>query len=92
MNRSNGLPGCAQEAGLISGYHSVLKRRNHLSEESVRNVVPVLHGLPTAEGCGVKRVRNPALPCAGAIGHGAGRRLNGRDGGPVPRPMPWVAG
>ena len=51
-----------------------------------------MHDLPTAEGCSVKGVQNPALPLAGAIGHGAGRRLNGRGGGPVPRPMPWVAG
>lgn len=88
----NGLSGCAQEAGLISGYHSVLKRRIHLSEETVRNVVPVLHGLPAAEGCGVKGVQDPALTHAMASGHRAGRRLNGRDGGPVPRPTPWVAG
>jgi hypothetical protein len=88
----NGLSGCAQEAGLISGYHSVLKRRIHLSEEPVGNVVPVLHGLPAAEGCGVKGVQNTVLPRAGAIGHGAAGRLNGSGGGPVPRPIPWVAG
>ena len=62
-----------------------------MSEESAGNVVVVMHDLPTAEGCSVKGVQNPALPLAGAIGHGAGRRLNGRDGGPVLRPMPWVA-
>ena len=67
------------------------EKENPLSEESVRNVVAVMHDLPTAEGCSVKDVQNPAMPIAGAIGHGAGRRLNGRDGGPVPRPMPWVA-
>ena len=54
--------------------------------------MPVINDLPAAEGCSVKSVQNLALPHAGAIGRGAGRRLNGSDGGPVPRPMPWVAG
>ena len=75
----------------MSGYYSVLKGES-LSEESGWKVVLVMYDLLTAEGCSVRGVQNPALPLAGAIGHGAGRRLNGRDGGPVPRPMPWVAG
>ena len=54
-----------------------------MSEESVWNVVPLMRDLLTAEGCSVKGVQNPALPLAGAIGQGAGRRLYARDGGPV---------
>jgi hypothetical protein len=63
-----------------------------LSEESIKNVVPVMHGLSTSEVCGVKGVQNPALPLAGADGYGADRRLDGRDGAPVARRMPRVAG
>jgi len=63
-----------------------------LSEESVGSVVLVMHDLPAAEGCGVMAVQNAALSLAGAIGRGACRCLAGRVGGPVPRPMPWVAG
>ncbi|MGO4807090.1 hypothetical protein AB4089_18430 [Arthrobacter sp. 2MCAF15] len=58
-----------------------------MSDEPVGNVVPVLHGLPSAEGRAGRGVRNTVLPLAGAVG-----RLDGRDGGPVPRRMPWVAG
>jgi hypothetical protein len=54
----------------------------------MRNVVPVRHDLPTAAGCGVQ---NPPLPLAGGMVHGVGRRLNGRDGGSILRPMSWVA-
>ena len=68
-----------------------LEKENPLSEESGWKVVPVMHDLLTAEGCRVKGVQNPALPLAGVIGHGSGRHLNDRDGGPAPRPMPWVA-
>ncbi|BCW70043.1 hypothetical protein NicSoilB8_10870 [Arthrobacter sp. NicSoilB8] len=60
-----------------------------MSEELRRNIVPVMHHQLTTEDYGVKDVQTPALPLAGDIGHGAGRRLNGR--GPVRRPLPWVA-
>ena len=74
--------GCALGAGLVSGHYSVLKGES-LSKESVWNVVPLMHDLLTAEGCSIKGVQN--------IGHGSGRRLNDRDGGPVPGPTPWAA-
>ena len=90
MNRSNGL---WLRTGSRANIRLSLRfeKENPLSEESVWKVVPVIHDLATAESWGVKGVQNPAPPLAGAIGHGAGRRLNGRGGGPVPRP-PWVAG
>lgn len=53
--------------------------------------MPVMHGLPTSEVCWVQGVQNPPLPLAGALGHEAGRRLNGRDGNPVPRVKAWAA-
>lgn len=85
-----------QAARREPGYYPAitpLKRRIRLSEESIRNIVPVMHHQLTTEDYGVKDVQTdvqtPALPLAGDIGHGAGRRLNGR--GPVRRPLPWVA-
>lgn len=67
MNRSNVL-------WLRSGSRANIRislrfeKENPLSEVSVGNVEPGMRDLPTAEGCRVEGVRNPALPPAGVMG------------------------
>ena len=63
------VSGCVLGAGLVSGSYFRFERESLLSEESARNVVPVMHDLSAAEGCSVRGVQNPALRQAGAIGH-----------------------